>query len=1509
MTSFCAELESGAHRNELQTYRNLVENIAEWYQNAYEAFSPRLLLEGGMHSLYEDIEKLKDQLAFTEDLNYNFSAKLSYFSVSDALVKLILSKYSYGASSQFLTTYGIDYPITDISIDKAYCWLKCQATEVVLTEILAKVLSVENAECSFDLACLMVDRSDRSHLTHQSQAAACLSAIRCYNTIRAMIVFLDPEYEQQLHVFELAPTFNYDEFLADPCKLDFDTFSTVLVADSVHDLRKDYQEAIANLPWNIVVDLDGHSDCGGLMSAINHNQVSRGILTIANQDTIAKGITYWYRCGTYQFPSYQPSQCFHESYYKKNKVNIPSSVPFHSGRIQRGSTRAANISAIISNLFHNINQFDRPINIVMVTNNSNIVNDVVRFLRQTTDDYVITWVGLSSKSSDDILHDWYYNSEEEMSTHFKYFNCPIEQFYEVFEEHKGSWKYRTTLTKEFSLPGSDGPVKISENERINLLPYFDVLYEGVDVQDRDTARNEREGFDTGNIAAWSVISSEYAVSLKKRADIERMKTYIKSILGTVIKGKLQNKLYFIKHKAGMGGTTLCRQLAWSLHKEYAVLIVKKYNQGAITDLVSKLYDNSLGKAPIILVADDTNASLKNICEEVMHLERRCILLAACRQDSPILADYPYAKAEPLTRLSDEVVDKLRDHFRQASALDPVLLNQRDMEFRNELQGDLQSPFIIGLYYLEKEYNIAQYVKKAVDGSERRQYHDVLARLAICDKYNYKDVPKSLVNRAAGLNVRENFLRIVSSADSILCTESYGDVDCYRFKHPLLSDEFFAQYAERYYNGSVELATFEIAQKLIDDVASLSDPKEEHFDLLVIILIQSKVSMSDEGLYLSALLTMVGTNNCKLLLDKLSATFSPRADLIVQKAVSTRTSIEKTILRTVSHSYAHLGRVYSRIERNARKAEENMKRAMYYMPDEDPNIYHMAGTSIYDNLRQHCDETLPQVAEGDQQIEYEKLEKMVADASNCFDKACDSGSPDYGLPSKIKLIYRYLSFVYKVKGIKNELEANVKLSPNQQKLRQEFLLTLEFANSYSDLSAPAMESLRDYEGRFYSDLLFGDYGKVIEYYENSLSNARQHHDAAQEVHALTGLVFARINAAKAKSPAGESYYRAIKNPNQLKDYIEELLKRPSTESGYRTRMQRNRLFHHWVQLAKITSTSLEYAMSLIQQWYDFEEENQQRKDPEPYYYMRTLHYLSALDGNQRSLSEAMKIAQKIRIYADTNRFDRSRSNQDHIKDIVVEGTGLGQLYDVSFCSNDDQAFLNVLAVDPQKPVVITGQLTSVENNALAEITVSSPMQWYGTPVSIRIGKSAANSLSENQINHSIQFFMGFSFRKPTALADTAADKENESFDGFTLLSKLHDKMGKKADNNTPHRAQITRPKPVFIEKEKKPHIHVDPPLLPKAPDASPSPTQALIDSPASYPDLNSKEVLVVLSESNHLSGSFVYEGTEYPIKLTPVSRKTEKLLIQYAKKKKAVTCRICGKPEKGKYTAKLKENFQ
>ena len=85
-----------------------------------------------------------------------------------------------------------------------------------MTEILAKVLRDAHIPFDFDLAALLQDRSERNGMTHASERAACLSAMRVYNSIRSMLIFLDDSYASQLHAFTFDADLDYDSLLAEP---------------------------------------------------------------------------------------------------------------------------------------------------------------------------------------------------------------------------------------------------------------------------------------------------------------------------------------------------------------------------------------------------------------------------------------------------------------------------------------------------------------------------------------------------------------------------------------------------------------------------------------------------------------------------------------------------------------------------------------------------------------------------------------------------------------------------------------------------------------------------------------------------------------------------------------------------------------------------------------------------------------------------------------------------------------------------------------------------------------------------------------------------------------------------------------------------------------------------------------------------------------------------------------------------------------------------------------------
>lgn len=151
----------------------------------------------------------------------------------------------------------------------------------------------------------------------------------------------------------------------------------------------------------------------------------------------------------------------------------------------------------------------------------------------------------------------------------------------------------------------------------NLRVYFKPLYDGCETDGDFGSEAARDAFYHGNLASWNTISYQHAVLLKEQDEFKRMCDSIKTLLGTRQENG-DSRLFFIQHKPGIGGTTLARQLAWELHKEYPVLEVHSYDSPGLVKQVETLYDSVVGKQPIILISDDTFPFVDSLCEDTLN---------------------------------------------------------------------------------------------------------------------------------------------------------------------------------------------------------------------------------------------------------------------------------------------------------------------------------------------------------------------------------------------------------------------------------------------------------------------------------------------------------------------------------------------------------------------------------------------------------------------------------------------------------------------------------------------------------------------------------------------------------------------------------------------------------------------------------------------------------------------------------------------------------------------------
>ena len=356
---------------------------------------------------------------------------------------------------------------------------------------------------------------------------------------------------------------------------------------------------------------------------------------------------------------------------------------------------------------------------------------------------------------------------------------------------------------------------------------FDVLYKDRDKLYDTTLEENAHRFYRGGIASWDLIDNQQIAQLFSEK-FEIIKNEIKTAIS---KQDSRNKIFQIVHTPGFGGTTVARQIAWSLHDEYPVLSVLSYS----SDISRKIIDlyNYLNKTPIILLSDDTINDLDALCDDIKKLERRCCLIVSTRQNRGIKKTR--AKTFNFNMLSSSKIDELKNRFGRELLLsknDESLVKQRNEEF-NGVPHDYLNPFMIGLHYLEDDFNVEAYIQKAITNNI---IDTAVACIAICDKFGCKNVPKAIINSIAQINTRDTLQNTYPSYANLICSFDDNSEKCYRFQHVILRDKYLEAYKAKYYSESgFDMLYFELARKLIETVSKFSQHREIFLDLLINLL--------------------------------------------------------------------------------------------------------------------------------------------------------------------------------------------------------------------------------------------------------------------------------------------------------------------------------------------------------------------------------------------------------------------------------------------------------------------------------------------------------------------------------------------------------------------------------------------------------------------------------------------------------------------------------------------------
>lgn len=1493
MKPLCAMLETGLKYTEKEIYTKLFLDIQKWYLQQHHQYEH--LLKSDM--LSELGKQFGTQLWDWDNLamkgyTENSSAKSDLFDRTEQICKLMLSVYSYGPDNTCPAKFkGTTKGNTD-------SWLTIKLGLPHLIELLQAQLQKHVDGENINLATFTEEKNVRNNLTHQGKPSVCVSAIRCYNILRDMLIFMEPECNSIL------PRFTYPEVAICDAQwlmgrlqnLNFNTDNTMLVVGPLHDLQSDAVKVLANLPWSVVIDLDGYSSFGGLRNAVQYPHVNDQKLQLNTVEHFEakRGFTTWFTCGdfanyTYCQPDTGTSQ---KDFLKKNGILFDSKASFCNNHLGLVSDMEECIKALLKQL----SKAQRPLNILYIhsfDNMSELASCIMNtceneFHRKLSVPYTVTAVYYDSPENWATI--WSrlkrgYDSDDIFPLHNLF--CDLDSMASTLIKFQRDLPVLVEKVEPFRLPSETGITGIGQNLAVNLSEVFDVLYEDIGGESPPKqAKEEREEFFRGGTATWSVFYEEQTVTLLDEESYKKRISNIKDVLAHIpAPDSGASKIFTILHTPGIGGSTLLRQIGWNLHWEYPVLIVKRYDS-RIKSLVRSLYD--MQKRGILLLADDTVDDREQLKEDIRTLDRACALVLSAREKNGGSSAEKRKGLISFSSISHSGEQTLCKRFKEYSPLSPVKLQEKDRGYDKFVRpSGMRCPFMIGLYYQEENFNgVTGYVERMMKQVKEYREWKVLSMLALCNYYGGIGMPQAFVNRYMQIPIGSSYLKKYPHAEAVLLPIRdglSGNIDTYNPKHYLVSRELLEQCCQHLYGSTLKNSITDLSKLLIDAIFDAYQIKADdvYQNILEFLFIEKE---DEEDKFSLLILDAASPSKRKEILLYLAEKF----DQLTER--TTPEDADK-LYRMTAHFYGHLGRICHNREAgldNPADARVYCEKAVKLMEASsqghlDARIYHMLGESRSALFRKTLDDANHIFKESPNHFQppqgYEAYEKEIDEICVIFEKAASYGSEEHAVSSLINLYLQYLIKVYRWKNVQSPMQ----LSERQMGYRTEIehLFEWRYSREMGERSSSIFQKLED----SYRSQLSLDGSSVIEYYENRLSTLKGHSGVDSEIlNVRRSLITARLSKHYAEVKENPGKYITLKSAELLSvlEQLEEVLGGQCNPYDYRQRLIRISCYDRWFYLAKMPGAkrSLEKGISYSERWIELCKQSGDN-DPRPFYYFAVCSMLYALSGNAVDHSRVASCWKKS-----------ESLGADKLRDVIVKGSGMEQLLDMRYAGKNPSEYIEEAN---RTPMLLSGVFDHVEADR-GYISLHSPNEWNRKAVKFTLGRG--NTLGKLQETHKLETFGGFSYEGFRAIdqyvRDISASETSPQFKGWGSQEDV------KQHTELTESTETKKYRPQVVPSKRELSYHITPLFqtrksLKGSPIDIPMKKEALsnADSMKTAPRQDAKikngekvSVLLTSIETNTAFGFFELDGATLQIKIPLKGRKiADKIQKEYRQKKR------------------------
>lgn len=1161
-----------------------------------------------------------------------------------------------------------------------------------------------------DLNVFVFEKEVRNLLTHNAKLARLNGLARVFLNLRRLIWIIDDEIAlEEVHYFD-EESIDFQEIYSELSIDNKEDITHILITDSLNDIDIEKKILLSNIYWDTVYDFSIESDMDlksyRNISALNTINLSINDLSHLPDTALNSGKKTWISLNSSNSPI--PKQKKHWTVPEKENLQL-----FVKKSFDTNPKKAVIIC---------LKRFN-PVVTMLLEHYYNYYNELqVMFLNETDQEV--------EKQIEDILD----------RPQFKIYLNSIPIVLNSFLSYKRMFCNSNLIEKKntlYKIPSRDGACDLDISMQQNLEDFFEIVHLNI-VNMNANPIEDYDDFLSGNKITWSVLERNKYILPVEKSNYSKFLNELQIRLKTKAKTPSE-KLFSLTHRPGFGGSSLLKKIAWDIHHNYPVLILKKFSRTEVYDQITNLYDKY--KKGILILVDENDLD-KNDLDDferlVMSIDRPIACCISCRSNG-LKNIAKNNNTLNLRLLTDIAVKDISEDYMNYSIKKGNNYNfvSKDDNMKKLLKGEMLCPFIIGLYYLEENFHgLDGFVKKTLERINENHIKDLLLKIAFVDYFGRMGLPKFVISKLSKTKLQHTTLKkefidleeliVETRLDSI-----NGNDTIWRLKHYLIAKELLINLLKdnsrktTTYKDYLSKYGFVFFKSLIGCCRNTIPIYINRLITNIYISNQIKEYNSENNEVDFGFSLLIQEIPIKEEKESLMKNISTEADRFISE-LKPENSIQEYQL--LAHIWAHNARLYYKILNNYDESSKKCAKAIEIMQKinrEDPIIYHIYGDSIAKRIKYRLSCFTKDYMANEDDIE--SLYTEVQSAKYYFRLSRELGNSDFSIISNLKLNIDFIEFIfrnYKINSINETLKLNF-----------DWLSTL-IDDTYDSISEINEEELRDnsleifknLENKFHITLFTNNYGKIINKLDNELQKLQSNTiKNSNQIYATKKFIVLTLLRKH------DSSYTKLSQNKKDSTRIMEILDE-NFENGIYGTFDCNL----WFKLAKHLGKDLDSGIIVARKWKKLVEE-QNRKDPRPYYYLYTTKILRATEGFQISIDDCQKQIIECKNICKSKENTRI-INISKPRDWFASGNGLAQSIDDTEINHEE--FSNYENIS-----VLQGKLSKFsDRNTSAVITVKKPLELNGLEVHFNPSDSGYN---HNQNGRLVSFKLGFSYERPLA----------------------------------------------------------------------------------------------------------------------------------------------------------------